>query len=525
MAHNAAQICAQLGQKYPSLPNLKLEIKGASSANGPNLPPWIASLEFLGQKITIHEIKEKKTVVKRILCDLVLGNVFEEHREKLDSATIPYVQLHYVSKSEYTEVPEGVVLPSYGELIGIKVGKKSKGLASRDCLGADAMLRNAVRFVGLKIVWDVVCENIGLVEKLMIDGNVEKGENGENAENGEKSEKTEKSDEVFAVAIKDDPEAPNSGETAADTDEPVSKKPKFPTTKRVRMTIVLTVLTISESNTQTFFTAKHVSESVENEKLPIALAKKEIKEQLSEKALEKLLELEKIPAKDVILWKKEQKCSENIKKRAELNEFNRVKTQEKIRQKEENKFQQSMKVIEARDRKLQKRIDMEGERTKRYQQKQESYMEVQRGKQMWRGSNNRNVGSVREQFRSAGDISNEYIQGHSQNSGFNAGGFNGGVKRDIYGNRCSNPLMVDRRRNFNVGESHSNMTHNVGGNHSNMTQLARAWQTGYNQSNYDQNYKPNQLDGSLPIRKSDSQNNLQHNYSNQNKPDPRSFGW
>ena len=56
-----------------------------------------------------------------------------------------------------------------------------------------------------------------------------------------------------------------------------------------------------------------------------------------------------------------------------------------------------------------------------------------------------------------------------------------------------------------------------GGNHSNMTQLARAWQTGYNQSNYDQNYKPNQLDGSLPIRKSDSQNNQQNNYKRGDK--------
>ena len=272
MAHNAAQVCAQLGQKYPSLPNLKLEIKGASSANGPNLPPWIASLEFLGQKITIHEIKEKKAVTKRILCDLLLGNVFEEHREKLEAMTIPYVQLHYVSKSEYTEVPEGVMLPSYGELMGYKVGKKAKGLAPRDSLDADAMLRNAVRYAGLKIDFDVVCENIGLVEKLMIDANGENVENAENVENSENAEKTEnadkthkyeipeKSDEVFVVIIKDDESIlTNPGVN----DEPVTKKPKFPTSKYVRMTIVLNVLTISEADVQSFFTGKQVSESVQ----------------------------------------------------------------------------------------------------------------------------------------------------------------------------------------------------------------------------------------------------------------------
>ena len=265
------------------------------------------------------------------------------------------------------------------------------------------------------------------------------------------------------------------------------------------------------------FLKNYAPESVVNDKLAIALAKKEIKNQLSEKALHKLLELEKIPAKDVILWTKEQKLLEKIEKHAELTEFRRKQAEEKMRQKEENKFQHEMKKIEARDSKLQKRIDMEQERTKRYQHKQESYMEVQRGKQMWRGSNNRNVGSVREQFRSAGDISNEYIQGHSgghnQTSGFRGRGRGTGVKRDIYGNRCSNPLMEDRRQHHSGGRGGSQMAN------SNMSQLARAWQTGYNQSNYDQNYQPNQPNGNLPIRKSDShhQNNHQNNYKQGDK--------
>ena len=91
-------------------------------------------------------------------------------------------------------------------------------------------------------------------------------------------------------------------------------------------------------STDSVFESEKSSDDIENNKIKIAQEKMVLKNELADEGLDKLLELEKIPARDVVQWKKEQKCKENQERVAELAEYNRKKREEKLKIKEENRL-------------------------------------------------------------------------------------------------------------------------------------------------------------------------------------------